>query len=103
MKNLSLGCLHQHFSIQENVLLSQYSADFFRNIKKHLNSDVDLEYSPNGYLVLAGEKYANKLEQNVIMQREQGTKNELLTPEAVKRLYPWINTDGVHLGKYLLS
>lgn len=96
-----MGTLTQHFSLPENIQLSQYSAEFFRNVKEHLSSDVDLEYIPTGSIVLASEKYADKLEYNVTLQKEQGSRLELLQPEDIKLRYPWLNTTDVKLGKYL--
>ncbi|CAG5021462.1 unnamed protein product [Parnassius apollo] len=97
-KNFSLGSLTQHFSLPENIYLSQYSAEFFRNIQANLNKDVDIKFTPNGYLVLACDKYAEQLEQNVAVQKEYGVKNELLTSADIKKRYPWINTTDIKLG-----
>ncbi|KOB68014.1 FAD oxidoreductase [Operophtera brumata] len=97
-QNLSLGTLTQHFSLPENIQLSQYSAEFFRNVKEHLASDVDLQYMPTGSIVLASEKYANKLEYNATLQKEQGSRLELLQAEDIKQRYPWLNTTDVKLG-----
>lgn len=97
--NLSLGTLTQHFSLPENIQLSQFSAEYFRNIKEHLTSDVDLQYIPTGSIVLASEKYADKMEYNVTLQKEQGSRIELLQTEDIKQRYPWLNTNDVKLGK----
>lgn len=66
-------------------------------------SNVDIEYCPHGYLVLASEKYAENMQYNVTLQREHGVRNELLSPQTIKRRYPWINTEDVALGLYPLS
>ncbi|KPI93884.1 hypothetical protein RR46_13049 [Papilio xuthus] len=96
--NTSLGTITQHFSLPENIQLAQYSAEFLRNVKLHLNSDTNIEYKPNGHLILASEKYAERLEQNVTIQKEFGVKNELIMPADIKEKYPWINTTDVKLG-----
>lgn len=98
-RNVSLGTLIQHYSLQENIALSQYSADFMRNIKEHLNPDADLQYKPTGSLVLASKKYADKMEENYTILKELGTRLQLLTADEVKARFPWINTDDVQLGK----
>ncbi|CAG9099655.1 hypothetical protein JYU34_002666 [Plutella xylostella] len=90
--------LNQHFSLPENILLSQYGAEFYRNFNKNMFSNVDIEYCPHGYLVLASEKYAENMQYNVTLQREHGVRNELLSPQTIKRRYPWINTEDVALG-----
>ncbi|RVE42255.1 hypothetical protein evm_013097 [Chilo suppressalis] len=94
----SLGTLTQHFSLPENIYLSQYSAEFFRNIKEHLGNDVDLQYQPHNNLVLACEKYAEKLEKNVALQAEYGLHNKLISSEDLKHRYPWLNTHDIKLG-----
>lgn len=96
---MSLGTLNQHYSLPENVYLSQYSVDFLRNIKENLGYDVDIQYTPTGSLTLASEQYAQKLEHNVTLLNEFGVKNNLLTAAEIKSKYPWMNTEDVKLGK----
>ncbi|XP_026487398.2 FAD-dependent oxidoreductase domain-containing protein 1 [Vanessa tameamea] len=94
----SHGIITQHYSLPENIYLSQYSADFLRNIKQNLKEDVDIEFKPHGTLILASEKYASKLEENVSLQKEFGISSKILTVEEIERLYPWINTSDIKLG-----
>ncbi|KAJ2953547.1 hypothetical protein O0L34_g1149 [Tuta absoluta] len=96
--NVTLGTIIQHYSLPENMHLSKFGAEFLRNAKQHLGSNVDVEYCPHGHLVLASKDYADKLEENVAIQRENGIKNELLTVEDIQERYPWISTNDVHLG-----
>lgn len=98
-KNLSLGTITQHYSLPENVLLAQFGAEFLRNCSQHLYEKLDLQYCPHGHLVLASEKYAEKLEHNVQIQRELGVKNELLTIEDIKSRFPYLNTEDISIGK----
>lgn len=58
-----------------------------------------MQYSPHGHLVLASEKYAERLEHNVQIQREYGVKNELLTVEDIKMRFPYLSTEDISLGK----
>ncbi|KAI8427719.1 hypothetical protein MSG28_002156 [Choristoneura fumiferana] len=97
-KNITLGSLTQHFSLPENIYLSQHSAEFLRNSKEYLGPNVDLKYTPSGHLLLACEEHAEKLEQNVGIQREFGIRNELLSPKEIKSKFPWINTEDIKLG-----
>ncbi|CAK1549812.1 unnamed protein product [Leptosia nina] len=94
----SMRVLSHHYSLPENILLSQCSLDFMRNARRNLNLKDDIKYYPHGYLVLAGEKYAEVLEKNVSILREFGIKNELLSAEQLRKKYPWINTSDVKLG-----
>lgn len=52
---LSAGGLRQQFSLEENIQMSLYAAEFMRNIKEHLDNDVELNFTPHGYLMMASE------------------------------------------------
>nr|XP_006815997.1 PREDICTED: FAD-dependent oxidoreductase domain-containing protein 1-like [Saccoglossus kowalevskii] len=101
---LSVGGIHQQFSLPENVQMSMYGAEFLRNIKEHLTVDdadpPDVQFNPQGYLFLATEKSARQMKANYDIQRENGAKVELLTATKVKEKFPWINTDGIELASY---
>ncbi|MED6275936.1 FAD-dependent oxidoreductase domain-containing protein 1, partial [Characodon lateralis] len=101
---LSAGGIRQQFSLPENIHLSLASADFMRNINEHLsvvNEDpVDLQFNQSGYLFLASEEVAHIMEQNYDTQRLAGAKVSLLSPQQVKKKFPWINTEGVVLASY---
>ncbi|XP_023940297.1 FAD-dependent oxidoreductase domain-containing protein 1 [Bicyclus anynana] len=95
---LSHGILTQHFSLPENIYLSQFSAEFFRNIKENLGNDINIEYCPVGQLLLASDRYTEKLEHNVNIQKDYGIKNKIITVEDIQSRYPWINTSDIKLG-----
>ncbi|XP_047235949.1 FAD-dependent oxidoreductase domain-containing protein 1 [Girardinichthys multiradiatus] len=104
---LSAGGIRQQFSLPENIHLSLASADFMRNINEHLsvvNEDpVDLQFNQSGYLFLASEEVAHIMEQNYDTQKLAGAKVSLLSPQQVKKKFPWINTEGVVLASYGLE
>ncbi|KAL6432438.1 hypothetical protein ACFW04_006788 [Cataglyphis niger] len=99
---LSCGGLRQQFSLEENIKMSLYSAEFLRNINEYLSipgeSPIDLNFHPYGYLILATEASAETLVQNSKLQNSLGAKNTVLTAEKLKRIFPWINTDGIAAG-----
>ncbi|XP_055634547.1 FAD-dependent oxidoreductase domain-containing protein 1 [Toxorhynchites rutilus septentrionalis] len=95
---LSVGGLRQQFSIVENIQLSLYGAEFMRNIKQHLGEEVDINFTPYGYLMLASEQGAEQLQENSKLQNLLGAKNEILTAKRLKERFPWMNTDGIELG-----
>ncbi|XP_004862654.1 FAD-dependent oxidoreductase domain-containing protein 1 isoform X3 [Heterocephalus glaber] len=64
---------------------------------------LDLQFNPLGYLLLASEKGAAVLETNVKMQRQEGAKISLMSPEQLQKKFPWINTEGVALASYGLE
>ena len=95
---LSVGGLRQQFSLPENIQMSLFGADFIRNAKENLG-DVNLNFTPHGYLILASEEGAQTLQRNSKLQNELGARNELLSAERLRAKFPWINTEGVVLGK----
>lgn len=78
--------------------MSQFAVQFFRDIKTNLGKEIDVQFTPHGYLLLATEKTVEQLEKNYSLQRELNVKNELLSPSQLKHHFPWLNTDGVVLG-----
>ncbi|XP_056399967.1 FAD-dependent oxidoreductase domain-containing protein 1 [Hyla sarda] len=104
---LSAGGIRQQFSRPENIQMSLFGAQFLRNINEHLgiiNEDpVDIQFNPSGYLFLSSEKGAEILEENYRVQREQGAKVTLFSPDQLKKKFPWINTQGVALASYGLE
>lgn len=99
---LSCGGIRQQFSLPENIKMSLFGAEFLRNIKRHLTVEgddpPDVRFTPSGYLFLASEKGADILLNNSKIQKENGAKNEILTPNKLKSKFPWLNTDGIALG-----
>nr|KAF6311756.1 FAD dependent oxidoreductase domain containing 1 [Pipistrellus kuhlii] len=104
---LSVGGIRQQFSLPENIQLSLFSVDFLRNINEYLavvnDPPLDVQFNPSGYLFLASEKGAAIMENNVKVQRQEGAKVCLMSPEQLRNKFPWINTDGVALASYGLE
>ncbi|XP_054435404.1 FAD-dependent oxidoreductase domain-containing protein 1 [Pteronotus mesoamericanus] len=104
---LSVGGIRQQFSLPENIQLSLFSVDFLRNINDYLavvdDPPLDLQFNPSGYLLLASEKDASIMENNVKVQRQEGAKVCLMSPEQLRSKFPWINTEGVALASYGLE
>lgn len=82
--------------------MSLYGAEFLQNINEHLSipeeAPIDLNFHPYGYLILATEAGAEALTQNSKVQNSLGAKNAILTAERLKRIFPWLNTDGIAAG-----
>ncbi|KAM9299097.1 FAD-dependent oxidoreductase domain-containing protein 1 [Gastrophryne carolinensis] len=104
---LSAGGIRQQFSRPENIQMSLFGAHFLRNINEYLGvvgeDAIDVQFNPSGYLFLASEKGAEVLQENHKIQREQGAKVMLLSPEMLKKKFPWINTQEVALASYGLE
>ncbi|XP_012528848.2 FAD-dependent oxidoreductase domain-containing protein 1 isoform X2 [Monomorium pharaonis] len=99
---LSVGGLRQQFSLEENIQMSLYGAEFLRNINDHLSipgePPIDVNFHPYGYLILATEAGAETLIQSSKLQNSLGAKNVILTTEKLKTTFPWLNTDGIAAG-----
>ncbi|XP_063972151.1 FAD-dependent oxidoreductase domain-containing protein 1-like [Diachasmimorpha longicaudata] len=99
---LSAGGLRQQFSLEENIEMSLYGAEFLRTINEHLQvpnePKIDVQFHPYGYLMLASENGAEDLIKNSKLQNSKGAKNIILTAEKIKAQFPWMNTEGIALG-----
>lgn len=93
-----MGGLRQQFSLEENIQMSLFGADFLRNIKSTLGEHVNINFMPYGYLFLASEEGAQQLHENSILQNRLGAKNMTLTSRKLNERFPWLNTDGIALG-----
>lgn len=95
---LSVGGLRHQFSLIENIEMSLFGSDFIRDIKYYLGDDVDVQFTPHGYLMLATEESAEQLKMNSRLQNELGAKNEILSAKRLREKFPFLNTDGIELG-----
>lgn len=70
---LSCGGIRQQFSLKENIELSQFSAEFLRNIKDHLTipeqQPPEINFNPSGYLFLATKNGADIMLKNHKLQK----------------------------------
>ncbi len=98
---LSAGSIRQQFSIPANIQLSMYSSDFIQNVASYLHVDgsepPDVQFVKGSYVFLATAEGEESLRENHRTQTEQGAAVELINPQQLKEIYPWINTEGVKL------
>ncbi len=96
------SCMRQQFSNTLNVQISQFAADFVKNLRKHMGGDdrvPELDIQNYGYLYLANtESFAQTLRDNQKVQLAAGTETELLTAEEIAVRYPFYNVDDILLG-----
>ncbi|OXU17326.1 hypothetical protein TSAR_006171 [Trichomalopsis sarcophagae] len=99
---LSVGGLRQQFSLEENIEMSLFGAEFIRNANEYLGIEgepvVDLQFHPYGYLSLATEESVDILKRNHKLQKSLGAKNVLLNKFQLKSKFPWLTTDDIELG-----
>jgi glycine/D-amino acid oxidase-like deaminating enzyme len=96
------SCIRQQFSEELNVRISQFAADFIKNIRNYMGGDPrvpDLSIRSFGYLYLADNtRFADVLRANQKVQLAAGAATQLMTAEQIKTAYPFYNVDDVVLG-----
>ena len=99
---LTNSCIRQQFSTDLNVRISQFGAEFYKNLRKYMNGDERvprLTIRSYGYMYLANtDTFANVLRDNQKVQIAAGAATQLMTPEEIQRTYPFYNTDDLVLG-----
>ena len=96
------SCMRQQFSTSLNVRVSQFAADYVKNLRNYMGDDPDV---PNltirsfGYMYLADTNaFADTLRRNQVIQRGAGAATQLMTPCEIAERYPFYNLDGIVLG-----
>jgi len=101
------SCMRQQFSNELNVRISQFAADYVKNLRGYMGGDTrvpELDIQNYGYMYLAdNERFANTLRENQKIQRAAGAETRLFTPEEIKARYPFYNVGDVLLGSINLK
>lgn len=100
---LSVGGVRQQFSTTENILLSLFSAEFFRDAKKVLavnGEEPELGFQEQGYLFLSGPNGVPILRKNQARQQQLGATVDLLWPEELKSRFPWLKLEDIACGSF---
>ncbi|MEZ7812468.1 MAG: FAD-binding oxidoreductase [Paracoccaceae bacterium] len=96
------SCMRQQFSTMLNVQISQFAAEFVKNLRGYMGGDLrvpDLTIKNYGYLYLANKMaFADVLRDNQKVQLAAGAGTTLLTPEQILIKYPFYNVDDILLG-----
>ncbi|MEO9822944.1 MAG: FAD-binding oxidoreductase [Paracoccaceae bacterium] len=96
------SCMRQQYSEILNVRISQFAADFVKNLRDYMGGDErvpELSIQNFGYLYLADtNEFADTLRENIKVQREAGAGTVLMSPDEIKAKYPFYNVDDVLLG-----
>lgn len=95
---ISMGSLTQQYSLPENIQLAMYGAEFLRKSKRTFGDEINVNFDPAGYLLLASEDGASQLEDNIKLQNEYGTINILLSPEQIKKRFPYLDVTDIAVG-----
>ncbi|WP_096785744.1 FAD-binding oxidoreductase [Rhodobacter sp. CZR27] len=101
---LSVASIRMQFTTAVNVAISRFGVEFIRDFRNSLGIDVgigSLGLTENGYLFLTGtEEGAAVLAEVAAMQRALGAATEILSPEALKRRFPWLETSDLVAGSF---
>ena len=101
------SCMRQQFSNTLNVQISQFAADFVKNLRSYMGGDTrvpELDIQNYGYMYLAdNEGFAEVLRSNQSVQLAAGAETELLSAEEIKARYPFYNVDDILLGSINLK
>ncbi len=96
------SCMRQQFSAELNVRISQFAADFVKNIRTYMGGDdrvPELSIRSFGYMYLAdNEDFAATLRENQAVQLACGAATTLMTPDQIKANYPFYAVDDIVLG-----
>lgn len=95
------SCMRQQYSNALNVRISQFAADFVKNLRSYMKDDrvPELSIRSFGYMYLADtEDFAATLRENIKVQHAAGAATQLMTPDEIKARYPFYNVDDIVLG-----
>ncbi|MFK7732847.1 MAG: NAD(P)/FAD-dependent oxidoreductase [Pseudomonadales bacterium] len=100
------SCMRQQFSQEVNVRMSQFAAEFVKNFQHHLGDDPrvpPITLQSYGYMYLASnEAFANVLRDNQRIQSACGAGTKIMSPDNIKRDYPFYNVDDIVAGSHNL-
>ncbi|MEO0911814.1 MAG: FAD-binding oxidoreductase [Pseudomonadota bacterium] len=98
------SCMRQQFSSALNVRISQFAADFVKNLRAYMGEDPrvpQLRIQNYGYMYLADtQDFAAALRASHAVQRAAGAGTELLDAAEIKRKFPFYSTDDIVLGSH---
>lgn len=100
------SCMRQQFSREINVRISQFAADFVKNFRDYMGNDPrvpELVLQSYGYMYLAdNEAFAQTLRECQEVQQACGAGTKIMSPEDIKRDYPFYNVDDIVVGSHNL-
>ena len=89
------SCMRQQFSRELNVRISQFAADFVKNLQQYMGDDPRVPNLPiqnYGYMYLANnETFANVLRESQQVQVDCGAGTRHMTADEIKYEYPFYN------------
>lgn len=100
--SLTNSCIRQQFSNSLNVKISQFGAEFYKNLRHYMGGDLRMPHlfiRNFGYMYLADtEMFADVLRANQNVQQIAGAETQLLSPQEIKSMYPFYYVDDLVVG-----
>lgn len=90
---LATGGCRRLFALPENIAMSQFSIEFFKNF-----GEPDVQWKEGGYLFVVGAGHAKVLEANYRTQESLGVKAQLMARAQLAERFPWMRTEDLALG-----
>ena len=87
----SCGGFRSQYFTKTNIEMSRYSIDFIKN-------HTDVEFTPNGYLMLFGNDQKADCDASTLLQRSCGASTTSITPEMLQQNYSYLNTEDLYRG-----
>jgi glycine/D-amino acid oxidase-like deaminating enzyme len=97
---LSCASIRQQFSIPENIRLSRFTLQFFRELQARFGAAADIAFREKGYLILASEEGRDILAANHRVQMAEGADIALLSASELEARFAWLSAEGVAVGAY---
>jgi sarcosine oxidase subunit beta len=92
------GIIRSHYSTEPMVRLAHRAARLWPHLEIELGHPVD--FVRNGLIVAVSEADAESMTRFVRMQQRVGVETDLIQPEAISRLIPEFEPDGLALAAY---
>lgn len=101
------SCMRQQFSNELNVKISQFAADFVKNMRSYMGDDPrvpELTIQNYGYMYLSdNDELTATLRENQKIQIAAGAETELLGTDEIQARYPFYQLDDIQLGSINLK
>ena len=100
------SCMRQQFSAKLNVQISQFAAEFVKNLPGYIGDPrvPDQVIQNYGYMYLADtEAFADTLRDNQKVQLDAGAETQLLSANEIAERYPFYRVDDIVLGSINLK
>ena len=97
---LSAASIRTQFGTVENIRMSLFGAQVFRDIKVVFGDDADIGFHEKGYLILGGPDQIADRVKAVEMQRAHGAEVLALNPDQLRARFPGFNFENVGIGTF---